>query len=85
MNYSEITADQQQELLNNGTALLRTITEIWGADIGMKMWDNIADTVGADFKGAVFFALMTGGVEKLEILQRAECIKRLRDLGCQAE
>lgn len=141
MDYSQLAHEQQEELLNSGIALLRTITEIWGADVGMEMWDNIADTVGVDFKGAVFFSLMTGrnvgpvrlinmngvqqyvevikcvrnytglglkdakdlcdhvragGVEKITLgmsggdntvatAQRAACVKRLRDLGCQAE
>lgn len=60
MEYNELTPDQQEDMVIAGTEFMRTVTEIWGPDKGMEVWDGIANLIGADFKGAVFFTMLTG-------------------------
>jgi len=44
----------------SGLQFMRSITEAYGATTGLELWDTIADTLGNDLKGAIFFRLMTG-------------------------
>ena len=60
MDFNDLDEAQKESLLINGMNLMRTVTEIWGADRGMELWDNIATHVGQDFKGACFFNMLTG-------------------------
>jgi ribosomal protein L7/L12 len=60
LDYNTLTSEQQEDLIVSGTDFMRTITELWGPEAGMEMWGTIATTVGQDFKGAVFFTMMTG-------------------------
>ena len=39
---------------------MRCITEAYGSDEGMKLWDAIADTLDPDIKGQILFAMLTG-------------------------
>ncbi len=60
LDFTQLQEDQRIELVSSGIDFMRTITETWGPEKGMEMWDVIADTVGTDYKGAVFFAMLTG-------------------------
>ena len=85
MNYSELTPEQQEELVVSGTEFMRVVTETWGPEKGMELWDSIATTVGSDFKGAVFFTMLTGehiGDVRLlnaDVQQYVEVIKVVRN------
>jgi hypothetical protein len=39
---------------------MRAITEAYGSEEGMKLWDTIASTLDPDIKGKIFFAMLTG-------------------------
>lgn len=84
MEYNTLAPEQQEDLIVAGTDFMRTVTEIWGPEAGMEMWDTIATTVGQDFKGAVFFTMLTGthlGDVRLtdaNVLQYVEVIKIVR-------
>ena len=39
---------------------MRSITEAYGAEEGMALWDTIASTLDPDVKGKIFFAMLTG-------------------------
>ena len=39
---------------------MRSITECYGADRGMELWDTIASALGNDVKGEIFFAMING-------------------------
>ena len=41
-------------------SFMRCITEAYGSDEGMKLWDAIADTLDPDIKGQILFAMLTG-------------------------
>lgn len=44
----------------SGLQFMRSITEAYGSEKGMLLWDTITETLGNDIKGAIFFRLMTG-------------------------
>jgi hypothetical protein len=43
-----------------GMEFMRTITEAFGTEPGIALWNTISDTLGDDLKGAIFFRLITG-------------------------
>ena len=55
-----IPIEHKQDIIQSGVNFMRSITEAFGADEGMKLWDTIADTLDPDIKGQIFFALLTG-------------------------
>lgn len=55
-----IPAEHKEEVIQSGISFMRSITEAFGADEGMKLWDTIAATLDPDVKGQIFFALLTG-------------------------
>jgi hypothetical protein len=84
MEYAELTPDQQEELVSSGMDFMRVITEMWGPEKGMEMWDTISTAVHPDFKGAVFFTMLTGShigdvrLVNADVPQYVECIKVVR-------
>ena len=53
----------------SGLQFMRSITEAYGADHGMQLWDTISDTLGNNLKGEIFFRLLTGdGSTKITVL-----------------
>ena len=55
-----IPAEHKEEIIQSGISFMRSITEAFGADEGMKLWDTIAMTLDPDVKGQIFFAMLTG-------------------------
>lgn len=55
-----IPEGRQDDVIQSGIGFMRSITEAYGSDEGMKLWDSIANTLDPDVKGQIFFALLTG-------------------------
>lgn len=55
-----IPAQYKQDIIQSGINFMRSITEAYGTDDGMKLWDTIADTLDPEIKGQILFALLTG-------------------------
>jgi hypothetical protein len=55
-----IPAEYKQDVIQSGINFMRSITEAYGTDEGMKLWDNIASVLDPDVKGQIFFAMLTG-------------------------
>ena len=55
-----IPADFKEDIIQSGINFMRSITEAYGTDEGMKLWDTIASTLDPDVKGQIFFAMLTG-------------------------
>lgn len=55
-----IPAEFKEDIIQSGINFMRVITEAYGTDEGMKLWDTIASTLDADVKGQIFFAMLTG-------------------------
>ena len=65
---------------------MRAITEAYGAEEGLALWEQITSVLDPDVKGQIFFAMITGthndtvmlrGVE-LTRADRIKCIKEIR-------
>lgn len=55
-----IPEEHKTAIVSNGLHFMRSITEAYGADAGMQLWEQIADTLDPDVKGQIFFAMITG-------------------------
>jgi ABC-type Fe3+ transport system substrate-binding protein len=52
--------EHKTAIITDGMQFMRTITEAYGADVGMQLWETIADTLDPEVKGQIFFAMITG-------------------------
>lgn len=55
-----IPAEFKEDIIQSGINFMRSVTEAYGTDEGMKLWDTIASTLDPDIKGQIFFAMLTG-------------------------
>lgn len=55
-----LSETEQQDLVWASIGLMQTVTDIYGAEQGMELWNTIADTIDPDLKSAVFVAMLTG-------------------------
>lgn len=55
-----IPSENKEDIIQTGMSFMRSITEAYGVDEGMKLWDNIASVLDPDVKGQIFFAMLTG-------------------------
>ena len=55
-----IPAEHKGKVISAGMHFMRAITEAYGPDEGMRLWDSIANTLDPDVKGEIFFAMITG-------------------------
>jgi len=55
-----IPSEHKVDIIQSGMTFMRAITEAYGVDEGMRLWDTIADTLDPDFKGQIFLAMLTG-------------------------
>lgn len=79
--------EHKTAIISNGLHFMRAITEAYGADKGMELWDTIASTLDPDVKGQIFFAMITGtyndkveirGVTAMGQNNAVACIKAIR-------
>lgn len=55
-----IPAEHKQDIVQTGISFMRAITEAYGSDEGLKLWNTIADTLDPEIKGQILFAMLTG-------------------------
>lgn len=55
-----IPTEFKQDVIQSGINFIRSISEAYGSDEGMKLWEQIASVLDPDVKGQIFFALLTG-------------------------
>ena len=65
-----IPEEQKESVIANGLHFMRSITEAYGADEGMRLWETIANTLDGDVKGQIFFAMLTGTHNNRIVLKR---------------
>ena len=82
-----IPEEHKTAVITNGLHFMRSISEAYGADKGMELWETIANTLDADVKAQIFFAMITGmyndrvhikGLFPIAIGNAVPCIKALR-------
>ena len=65
-----IPEEHKDAVIANGLHFMRSITEAYGADEGMRLWETIAGTLDPDVKGQIFFAMLTGTHNNRIVLRR---------------
>jgi hypothetical protein len=82
-----IPEEHKTAIITNGLHFMRAITEAYGADEGLKLWEQIAGVLEDDVKGQIFFAMITGqyndrihlkGLTIMASNNAVACIKELR-------
>jgi hypothetical protein len=82
-----IPPEYKTEIITNGLQFLRSITECYGSEKGMELWDQIASVLDQNVKGEMFFAMITNGGFPDHIMLRGlhrnthpiACIKAIRE------
>lgn len=57
-----MTEEQEMRIITHGIQMMKVMSEVHGAEMGMQMWNTIGDTLGAEIKGKIFFAMLKGNV-----------------------
>jgi hypothetical protein len=55
-----IPNEHREDIIQSGINFIRSVTEAYGTDDGMKLWEKISSVLDPDIKGQIFFALLTG-------------------------
>ena len=55
-----IPEEHKINLINDGITFIRSITEAYGAETGMELWEQISQSIDPELKGQIFFAMLTG-------------------------
>lgn len=66
-----IPEEHKDEIISNGLHFMRSITNAYGTDEGMRLWETIADTLDPDVKGQIFFAMLMGTHNDTIVLKRS--------------
>ena len=52
--------DTMELVIRDGIRFLESLTRHYGQEEGLRIWEGIGEVVGADVKGQIFFAMLTG-------------------------
>ena len=52
--------EHKAELVDTGMAFMRSITDCYGTEPGLLLWDRICEILDPDIKGEIFLAMLTG-------------------------
>lgn len=83
-----IPEDHKTAIITNGLHFMRSITEAYGNEQGLELWEQIASVLGPDVKGQIFFAMITGtyndriylkGINSNHVSNAVACIKEIRN------
>jgi hypothetical protein len=83
-----IPEDHKTAVISNGMHFMRSITEAYGAEEGLRLWDTIANALDPDVKGQIFMAMVTGnyndrvhlkGLHPYGQENAVACIKAIRE------
>ena len=55
-----IPVEHKEAIIGSGLEFMRSITNCYGSEEGMKLWEAIASTLDSSVKGEIFFAMITG-------------------------
>lgn len=60
--YQSLSTDQREALVGNSIMFMRTITEVFGVDMGQRIWDRIADEVDPCLKQDILMSMLMGNI-----------------------
>jgi hypothetical protein len=84
IEFANLPETNRDELISSGIVFMRAITETWGPERGMEVWDKMAEAIDPDYKGAIFFSMLTGNnygdlvITKVNTTQAVMSIKAIR-------
>lgn len=55
-----IPKEQETYVVQSALVFVRALTEAYGSEAGMQLWENLNHNLDPDIKGKVFFAMLTG-------------------------
>jgi hypothetical protein len=55
-----ITSSKEDAIVVSGIDFLKSITDTYGPEDGMKLWEQIASVLDPSIKGRIFFTLISG-------------------------
>lgn len=55
-----IPEGHKDEIISTCISFLKSITEAYGQETGLELWDTISNTLDPDVKGQIFFAMLCG-------------------------
>jgi len=58
--FNDLPESSQSDLIDTGLSFIRAVTDAYGSDTGMQLWDTIASTLDPEIKGQIFFSMLTG-------------------------
>ena len=82
-----IPEEHKTAIISNGLHFMRSITEAYGADEGLVLWETITNAIDPDIKGQIFFAMITGtyndrvhlkGLGRMAQNNAVACIREIR-------
>ena len=59
--------ENMEMVIRDGVRFLESLTLYYGPKEGMRIWEGIGDVVGADVKGQIFFAMLTGRMSSARV------------------
>ncbi len=83
-----IPEEHNAAVISTGLHFMRSITEAYGAEEGLRLWEQITSVLDPDVKGQIFFAMITGTHNDTIVLRghqhtiatnRVACIKEIRN------
>lgn len=77
--------EHKTSIISNGLHFMRSITEAYGSEKGLELWEQITSVLDPEVKGQIFFAMITGTYNnKIELrgvdqdCNAVWCIKAIR-------
>ena len=52
--------ENRRQLISDGVAFMRSITDQYGTETGLQLWDRICEVLDPNVKGEIFIAMLTG-------------------------
>jgi hypothetical protein len=52
--------NSKTQLIRDSIQFMKSMSQHFGAEEGMRLWNSIAETLGSELKQEIFFSLLTG-------------------------
>ena len=59
-NWEDLDFQKQQSVVDSSISFIAAMTEVYGSDTGLEIWDRVSATLGDDARGHIFFTMVTG-------------------------
>lgn len=71
----DYTDDTLSFVITDGIRFLQSLTQHYGTERGMEVWEKLGEVMGPEVKGRVFFAMLTGETSTQVRIRAGECIE----------